>query len=104
MKAYFLNLLTPEVLMKKLGIIGLIIIIPLLVLRLIVSIIFGSWTEMLLSVAMILSLLLGWDILNYSVKGDKKTKTKSSVKEAVVEGSEEEELDIASLVKEKVKP
>ena len=106
MKSYLLTFTDPKLLLKKLGVFGLVILIPVMVFRLLVAIVFGSWIEALKSLMALTLVLFIFDFTYFfaSRRGDSKKEDKPSHEPEVKdkESSTDEEDPLAEIIKNKL--
>ena len=105
MKSYLLTFTDPKLLLKKLGVFGLVILIPVMVFRLLVAIVFGSWIEALKSLMALTLVLFIFDFTYFfaSRRGDSKKEDKPSEPEVKEETSSNEEEDpLKEILKKKL--
>lgn len=105
MKSYLLTFTDPKLLLKKLGVFGLVILIPVMVFRLLVAIVFGSWIEALKSLMALTLVLFIFDFTYFFA--NKKSNTKEdkpnpTPEPEVKEESSNEEDPLAELIKNKL--
>lgn len=107
MKQYLLTFTDPKLLLKKLGVFGLVILIPVMVFRLLVAIVFGSWIEALKSLMALTLVLFIFDFTYFfaSRRGDSKKEDKPNTPEPEVKNEEStsnEEDPLKEILKKKL--